>query len=176
MTGIEVMENKQAWRERFRNNWLATLDERGVTDWSIYNHPRNEQVPGTAGIKLATGRLLVITSAGAYLRGAQQPFDAPNLYGDYTLRTFPTSTPFDRLAYAHGHYDQSMIKHDPQVGLPLRHLNRMVERGDLGSLAPSVVSFMGYQPDSARVVEEVVPRVVEFATREEVDAALLAPV
>lgn len=176
MTSIEIMENQRAWKETFRNNWLAALDARGVTDWSIYNHPRNANVPGTPGIPLASSRLMMITSAGAYLPREHEPFDAPNLYGDYSLRTFPSSTPLDGLAYAHGHYDQRMIEADPQVGLPLRHLHEMVEQGGLGSLAPSVVSFMGYQPDSARVVEEVVPRVVEIARGEEVDAALLAPV
>ena len=176
MTKMAILKNKAAWREHFRQSWLAELEEHGVTNWEIYEHPRNERAPGTAGVNLGESRLLLITSAGAYLRDEQEPFDEPNLHGDYTLRTFPATTSFSALAYAHGHYDPSMIKEDAQVGIPLRHLEALVAGGQLGELAPEVVSFMGYQPDSAKVVDEFVPRVVSAARDAAADAALLAPV
>jgi hypothetical protein len=69
-----------------------------------------------------------------------------------------------------------MIQQDPQVANPLRHLEKFVDDGQLGELAPSVVSFMGYQPDAARVVEELVPKVVAATQAEGVNSALLAPV
>ena len=172
---IEILENKSAWRDHFRQNWLAELEEHGETNWDIYQHPRNERVPGAPGVRLPESRLLLITSAGAYLRDEQEPFDEPNLYGDYTLRTFPATTPFSDLAYAHGHYDPTMIEEDAQVGIPLRHLQEMVAAGQLGEIAPDVISFMGYQPDSARTVDQVVPRVVALAKEAAADAALLAP-
>jgi len=68
---------------------------------------------------LSDSRLMLISSAGGYLPGRQQPFDAASLYGDYTIRTFPSSTPFSALAYAHDHFDHAMIDQDPQVALPL---------------------------------------------------------
>lgn len=176
MRTMAVLEDKSKWREHFRRNWLAELEERGVIDWEIYQHPRNERAPGTAGVELSESRLLMITSAGVYLRSEQEPFDEPNLYGDYSLRTFPATTPFSALAYAHGHYDPTMIQEDAQVAIPLRHLEAMVAAGNVGEIAPDVVSFMGYQPDSARVVDKVVPRVVSLAREMAVDAALLAPV
>lgn len=173
---MAVLENKSAWREQFQKNWLAELEKHGVTNWEIYQHPRNERAPGAAGVDLGESRLLLITSAGAYLRDEQERFDESNLYGDYTLRTFPATTPFSALAYAHGHYDPTMIRQDAQVGIPLRHLEGMVAAGQLGEIAPTVVSFMGYQPDSARVVDAFVPRVVAVAREAAADAALLAPV
>ena len=173
---MDILENKTAWQEHFRQNWLAELKQTGATNWKIYQHPRNEYVPGAPGIELSDSRLMLITSAGAYLRGDQQPFDEPNLYGDYTLRTFPSSTPFSALAYAHGHYDTTMVQQDAQVGLPLRHLEEMVAAGQLGELAPTVVSFMGYQPDSAKTVEDFIPQVVALAKEQAIHAALLAPV
>lgn len=173
---MAVLENKSEWREHFRENWLAQLEEHGVTNWEIYKHPRNERAPGVAGVELRKSRLLLITSAGAYLRDEQEPFDEPNLHGDYTLRTFSATTPFSALAYAHGHYDPTMIREDAQVGIPLDHLEGMVDAGQLGAIAPTVVSFMGYQPNSARVVEEFVPQVVSEAREAGADAALLAPV
>ena len=176
MRKMAVLENKSEWEDHFRQNWLAELEENGEVSWEIYQHPRNERSPGTAGVVLRESRLLMITSAGAYLRDEQEPFDEPNPYGDYSLRTFPSTTPFSSLAYAHGHYDPAMIKEDAQVGIPLRHLEVMVAAGKLGEVAPEVVSFMGYQPNSARVVDEVAPQVVALAREAAVDAALLAPV
>jgi hypothetical protein len=38
-----------------------------------------------------------------------------------------------------------------------------------------VISFSGYQPDVVRVVNELIPAVVEAAKAEQVDAALLIP-
>jgi D-proline reductase (dithiol) PrdB len=173
---MDILENKAQWAENYRQGWLSHLEQTGEVNWKIYQHPRNNDTPGVPGIDLRRSRLLFVTSAGAYLRHSQRPFDAPSLYGDYTLRTFPASTSFTDLAYAHDHYDHTMINQDPQAALPLRFLEEMVADGRLGELAPSVISFMGYQPDSARVVNELIPEVVAAAKAEKAQAALLAPV
>ena len=173
---MQILEDKAGWSDEFRDGWLAHWQATGAIDWKRYQHPRNSAAPGGPGIRLSESRLMLISSAGAYLRGSQPAFDAANDYGDYTLRTLPSSTPLARLAYAHGHYDPSMIKADPQVALPLRHLEALVAEGRVGELAPSVLSFMGYQPDAARVVDELVPQIVAHAQAEDAQAALLAPV
>lgn len=173
---MEILENKAQWEEAYRQGWLAKLQDQGVIDWSLYQHPRNETAPGVPGVDLSRSRLLFITSTGAYLKNQQRPFDAPSPTGDYTLRTFPTSSPFSSLNYAHDHFDHAMINQDPQVALPLRHLQSLVTAGKIGELAPSVISFMGYQPDAARVVDELLPPLVAAAQAQGVQAALLAPV
>jgi hypothetical protein len=119
---------------------------------------------------------MFITSAGVFLKDNQQPFDGSNQIGDYTLRTFPSSTPFNSLRFVHEHYDHEMVDQDPQVALPLQHLQDFVSEGCLGELDSRVVSFMGYQPDSARVVDELIPEILSVVETEKPDAALLAPV
>jgi hypothetical protein len=173
---MEILEDKERWSKEFRDGWLKLQQETGEINWNIYRNPRNSQTPAASGVELAESRLLFITSSGAYLRGKQQPFDAPNPLGDYTLRTFAASTSFSDLAYAHDHYDHAMIDADPQVAIPLEHLKSLVEAGKLGEISPTIVSFMGYQPDSARVVDEMIPSLMKLAEQEEPDAALLAPV
>ncbi len=98
------------------------------------------------------------------------------MLGDYTLRPFPFATPLDEIAFAHGHYDPAMIEADPQVALPLRHLEEMAAEGIIGEIAPTVVSYMGYQPTASRVVDGVFPQVLRLAKQQAVDAALLIPV
>ena len=172
---MEILENIEQWEKQFRENWLAHYQATGQTDWSRYNHPRNGQVPGAPGVKLAESRLMFISSAGGYIADVQEPFDAPNLLGDYTVRTFPSDIDLARLAFEHDHYDHTMIDEDPEVSLPLPLLAKMVEAGKIGRLTPSVVSISGYQPNSAEVVREVVPQVVAIAKEEAATAALLAP-
>lgn len=173
---MQVLENKEEWSGEFRNGWLKHLEETGESNWKIYPFPQNFETPAGPGIRLADSRLIFITSAGAYLRDAQAPFDAASPVGDYTIRSFPADTPLNELAYAHTHYDHAMIDADPQVALPLGHLQSLVDTGKVGELSASLVSVMGYQPDSARVVDETIPPILELVDREKPDAALLAPV
>ncbi len=173
---MEILEKREQWTNVYRQGWLANLEATGVIDWQLYPRPENRHTPAAPAVNLSESRLMFISSAGGYLEHSQEPFDAANLTGDYTVRTFAAVTPFQDLAFAHEHYDHAMIERDPQVALPLQQLQKIVAAGRLGSLTPSVVSFMGYQPDVARVVDELAPRIVAIAKEERADAALLAPV
>lgn len=172
---MEVLDDRQAWFAEYQDNWLAHYQETGETNWKIYNRPRNSEAPAGPGVTLSQSRLVLITTAGGYLRDEQEPYDAENDLGDYTMRTFPSSTAFDALAFAHTHYDHRFVDEDPQVLVPLRHLEDMVAEGVIGELAPSVISCMGYQPNVLRVLDELIPLVIGQAKKEEVDAALLVP-
>ncbi len=172
---MEIVENLFQWRADYEKGWLAHWRETGQFDWERYPRPKNSVAPTGAGIDLSKSRLALIASGGAYLRESQAPFDAPNPLGDYTIRLFPSSTPFEALDHAHDHYDHTAVKADPQVLLPLRHLEDLVCEGVIGSLAPSVISFSGYQPDLVRVVHELIPAILAAAKAEAVEAVLLIP-
>jgi Glycine/sarcosine/betaine reductase selenoprotein B (GRDB) len=124
---------------------------------------------------LATSRIVLISSAGGYLAQEQAPFDAANPYGDYSIRTFSLYTAFDQIAYAHDHYDHTAVNADPQVLLPLRHLNDLEEENWLGDIAPQVISFMGYQPDVSRLLDETIPAIIAAAQATGARGALLVP-
>ena len=172
---MEILENLEQWQAAYEQGWLAHYQETGETDFKIYVRPKNSQAPAGPGIELARSRLALISSAGSYLKASQDPYDAVNPLGDYTIRTYPSSTPFEAIAYAHTHYDHAAVDDDPQVLLPLRHLEDMVREGIIGELAPSVISFHGYQPDVTRTVNETIPAIVAAAKAEQIDAALLIP-
>ncbi|MCB0163099.1 MAG: hypothetical protein KDI79_02660 [Anaerolineae bacterium] len=172
---MEILENIEAWQAGYEQGWLAHYQATGETNWKIYVRPKNSQAPAGPGIELSRSRLALISSAGSYLKAGQEPYDAENPLGDYTIRTYPSSTPFEAMAYAHTHYDHAAVNADPQVLLPLRHLEAMVREGLIGELAPSVISFHGYQPDVTRVVNETVPAIVAAAQAEQIDGALLIP-
>ena len=172
---MEVVENRDQWQASYDGAWLAHFRETGEIDWSLYPRPRNRTAPPGPGIDLSVSRLMVITSSGAYLPGQQAPFDAAHPLGDYGIRLFPSSTPLGEVAFAQDHFDHEAVDEDPQVLIPLDHLGELVASGEIGGLAPSVISFMGYQPDVARVVDEMIPAIRKAAKAEEVQAALLVP-
>jgi D-proline reductase (dithiol) PrdB len=172
--GIEILENMKLWDHTFRSGWLAEFEKTGIIDWKLYNPPKNKSAINGKGVGLSNSRLMLVSSAGAYLADSQQPFDASNPLGDYTIRKLSASTQFKELAYAHKHYDHTAVNADPQVLLPLEHLREMVEDNFIGELS-TIVSFMGYQPNVTQVVEETIPAILKIANEEKANAALLVP-
>jgi hypothetical protein len=173
---MKVLDDVAQWKATYEERWLSHYRKTGEMNWRIYNRPTNKEAPAGPGVELSTSRLLLITSSGAYLPESQEPFvTEKSALGDYTIREFPASTPPADLAFAHGFYDHAAVEEDPQVLVPLGHLNNLVSEGAIGELAPSVISFCGFQPDVVRTVEEFIPAVVSAAKVQEPDAAFLVP-
>lgn len=174
-TDMEILEKPMEWLKEFQDGWLAHYEKTGETDWSKYARPRNLLAPSGPGIDLSQSRLMLISSAGGHLKDTQDRFDENNKLGDYSLRAFPSDTEFTELDFAHTHYKHDYVKQDPQVLLPLRHLEDMQAEGLIGELAPDVLSFSGYQPNVIRIVKELMPKIVKAAKEMQVQAALLVP-
>lgn len=172
---MKIVENLEQWQTEYQQGWLAHYQATGELDWKRYVRPKNSQAPAKPGIDLSRSRLALISSAGAYLAASQKPFEVDDDLGDYSVRLFPTFTPFSQIAYAHTHYDHTAVDSDPQVLLPLKHLEDLTDEGVIGELAPSVISFSGYQPDVVRTVKETIPSILTIAKAEAIQAALLVP-
>lgn len=171
----DMLEDRAAWETAYRSGWYNHYQATGEIDWTLYNRPKNETTPAGPPVTLATSRLMLLSTAGGYLPASQRPFDAAGDLGDYSIRTMPVDTPPAAIEYAHDHYDQTAVRDDSQVLLPLTHLRALVEEGRVGSLTPSLVSFMGYQPDVSRVLDETFPAIMRVVEQEQPDAILLVP-
>jgi len=174
---MEILENLEQWQIEYEQGWLAHYRKTGEMDFkNLYNRPKNKVAPSGPGVDLARSRMTLISSAGGYLRATQEPFSTNRAdLGDYTIRQFPSSTPLDALAFSHVAYDHTAVDEDPQVLVPLRHLETMVNEGIIGELAPSVISFCGWQPDVVRTINELIPAIIKAGKAEGIEAALLVP-
>jgi len=172
---MDIIENHDAWVETYTDNWLAHYEKTGEVNWKLYNRPDNKTAPSGKAIALSESKLILISSAGSYIKESQEAYDAENDLGDYTIRLIPSDINFDKLAYAHTHYDHTAVNMDPQVLIPLGHLRDLVAAREIGSLTDNYISFMGYQPNAAQVVEETIPAIIEIAKAEGATAALLVP-
>jgi hypothetical protein len=172
---MDVIENRQQWLTSFQEGFVAHYERTGEIDWDLYQYPKNRAAPSGKGVDLSASRLMLVSTAGAYLKGRQSAFDIENQLGDYQIHLIPTSVTLGDIAYSHKHYDHAAVEQDPQVLIPLRHLDNLVTEGVIGELVPAWVSYMGYQPDITRVVDDTALAILEAARNEQVQAVLLVP-
>jgi D-proline reductase (dithiol) PrdB len=144
-----------------RNNLLAFPAQ--VNDTSPFARPARP---------LSALRLAIVTTAGLHRRG-----DRAFSPGDQTYRVIPSETAAADIVQSHTSigFDRVPIMRDLNISYPIDRLRELVERGELGALAPSGYSFMGALRDAPRIERETGPEVGRQLAEDGVDAALVTP-
>ena len=171
----EILEDLAGWQRDFEEGWLKEYQDSGVMNWKKYKRPTNNKAPSGNAIKLSESQIGLISSGGFYISASQEPFDAENDLGDYSLRKIPWETPFEDISIAHTHYDHTAVNQDSEILWPVGHLSALAKEGAIGSVASHAFSFSGYLPMAHRTVRELIPEVVAAAKEEGLDAAFLVP-
>jgi len=123
----------------------------------------------------------LMTSAGIYLKGAQEPFDEERewrepTWGDPTFRVIPRDVRQDQIGCSHLHFNQADLLEDVDVVLPLRAFATLEREGAIGKLADEHYSFMGYQHRSLADWQNTQgPELARRLKEGQVDVLLLAP-
>jgi D-proline reductase (dithiol) PrdB len=129
-------------------------------------------------------RFALLTTAGLYLKGQDPPFDLERekrepFWGDPTYRVIPREVKQEEIGAAHLHINTDYLLQDINIALPIQRFLELEEKGEIGSLAPSHYSVMGFQgfPDNiAPWRDQYGPEMARRMNEEGVDAALLTPV
>lgn len=133
---------------------------------------------------LSSSRFALLTTGGLYLKGQQQPFDVEREarepeWGDPSYRVIPKGTNLGEIAVAHTHYNPVDAEQDFNILLPVHRFIELEKAGEIGSLAPSTYSVMGYQghpvPDYKEWQERSGPKMLAQMRAEGVDTLLLTP-
>ena len=173
---LEIIENIEDWRERY-SAWQKDGGPAGSNDDVSRSYPfvKNKRAPfAPARRALPMVNLALISSAGAYLDGTAA-FDTSAPDGDVSFREIPSQIEAEDLRFAARGYDPAAVKSDSNSLLPLGRLLEFESNGIIGQLNTVFWSCCGFIPNAARLVEEMVPRLVERVRRYEVQAALLIP-
>ena len=117
-------------------------------------------------VPLREARVTLVTTAGAHEPGTRPP----GAGGRAVL--LPADAPVE---LTHAGYDTARARLDLDVVYPARRLRALADAGFIGSLAPTVVSTMGFVPDGRRLLSRAVPSALEVISREEAHLALLVP-
>jgi D-proline reductase (dithiol) PrdB len=142
----------------------------------------DDTVWAPAGKRLADMHLTLLTSAGLYVEGEQQPFDLERerrepTWGDPGWRRLPHYVPQGGLGMAHLHLNHADVLADRNVALPLEVLDELVAEGVVGASTPEHVSVMGYQEHELTGWREATaPAIVELLREQGTDGVVLAPV
>lgn len=157
-----------AW---LQDKWKVP-DERGTTPFSPLKKP-------VSGMRFA-----LVTTGGLFLKDTQEPFDmareerAPD-WGDPTYRVIPSSAKLSDVKVAHKHFNAKDIEQDFNILLPVHRFQELEQSGEIGSLAPSSYSVMGYQGHPGPVWgpwrDRYGPEMLSRMKAEGVEGALLTP-
>ncbi len=117
-----------------------------------YDIPYQAETPAWAplDVPIEQATLALLTSAGLYVQGEQQPFDverekANPLWGDPTYRTIPRDVRQDQIGASHLHLNTRDFYEDFNVALALRAFGELAAEGKLGRVADEHYSVMGFQ-------------------------------
>ena len=169
-TLVEIIEDIDGWQRRF-----ASWRPAGGDTLSDYPFVKNRRAPfRPARRALPMLNLALISSAGAYIDGTT-PFDTSAAGGDLTFREIPIEVESSDLRFAGRGYDPAAVEKDANSQLPIERLLEFEQNGIIGQLNPVYWSFSGFIPDAAKLVDELVPKLIERIRRYEVQAALLVP-
>ncbi len=129
---------------------------------------------------LAAARIALLSTAGISCP-PDPPFDmeterANLMWGDPSWRRIPATATANDVEINHLHIDTTYAKRDLNVALPLQRLAELVAAGEVGSMAPSHYSVMGFQLDATAQLTQSAPAIAESMKAEGVTGAVLAPV
>ena len=129
--------------------------------------------------RLADATITLLTSAGLYVDGEQSSFDldrerAEPTWGDPSYRVIRRD--HAPLAMAHLHVNDTDIRADNEVALPLRALDALVGEGAVGESSNEHFSVMGYQGDLSGWRTDTAPAIIDHLRTQGTDGVVLAPV
>jgi Glycine/sarcosine/betaine reductase selenoprotein B (GRDB) len=173
---MEIIERSDEWRRRYEH-WQVSRT-RGSPRSDVggdYPFVANRRAPfSPARRALPMMNLALITSAGAYINGTDS-FDVNAVGGDTRFRELPREVEAEDLLYCARGWDTAAVTKDRNAQVPIDRLAEFESNGIIGQLNPVWWSFCGHIPDAGKLVDEMLPRLIERVKRYEVQAALLIP-
>ncbi len=144
--------------------------------------PAHPPIPWTPVAKpLGESRVALLSTAGLSMKG-DRPFDMDferknPMRGDPTWRRLRADASAATIEANHLHIDTGYVLRDLNVALPLDRLRELAAAGEVGTVASSHYSIMGYQGNDTSALEDrSAPEIAAAMKSEAVDLALLAPV
>ena len=145
--------------------------------FKTYPFPEPLAAPWTPFSKdLSSCKVALVNTAGVYVKGEQEPFDAANIEGDWTFREVPTGIQAGQVGIAHTHFDHTVAEQDLNCVLPLERLNELAAEGVIGELLSPFFSISGYCTRADKIVEVSAPAIVERLREMGADVVLNIPI
>lgn len=171
---MEAIEQIDEWRARY-SEWQRgrnSFDDNLNGNYPFVENKRAPFIPARRALPMLN--LALVSSAGGYIDGTEH-FDVNASGGDTSFREIPIEVGAEDILFsAHG-YDPQYVRQDINVQVPIARLLEFANNGVIGQLNQTWWSFSGFITDASRLVENLLPGLIERVKRYEVQAALLIP-
>ena len=158
--------------------FLDRMTKKLVQTWIELEPPRG--IPWTPLSRpLSESTIALVSSAGLALKD-DRPFDQEGerrnpWWGDPSYRIIPSTAMERDVKLYHLHIDPHLPEQDLNTILPLQRLLELEERGEIGHSASDHYSYMGYNLQPQRLLEESVPAMIRHMKQDGVNAVVLIP-
>lgn len=158
---------------------LDPLTTRVIKAWSARG--RYDAIPWTPLRKPLSESKVALLSSAAIALNDDKPFDQERernnpWWGDPSYRVIPSRARTGDVKLYHLHIDTRIGERDLNCVLPLQWIQEFAEANEIGEVAPSHYSMMGYILDETELLVTTAPSIASQAQREGVDVMLLVPV
>ena len=159
--------------------FLDGMTKRMVKTWVGLGTPSD--IPWTPLTKpLRECTVAMVTSGGIALK-TDQPFNQElerqdPWMSDPSYRVIPRDTTSKDIKVYHLHINPDFAEQDLNCVLPLQQLAELEASGEIGHVAESHYSYMGYTLRPQHLLEVSVPAIVNQLHQEHVDCVVLVPV
>jgi D-proline reductase (dithiol) PrdB len=158
--------------------YIDGITKRIIKSW--INLEPERDIPWIPLSKPLAERTFALISSGGIALKTDEPFDQDGerqnpWWGDPTYRVIPKTTTADDIKLYHLHVDPSFVEQDINCLLPLQRLAELEAAGEIGRVADSHYSFMGYNLQPEQLLEETTPAIITNLQEEGVDTVILIP-
>ena len=161
------------------NRYLDFGSRKLVRSWIRLEEP--QEIPWAPLRKpLAESTVALVSTAGLALAG-DIPFDQEGerrdpWWGDPSHRIIPKTATAPDVEIHHLHIDPAFAKRDINCLLPLQRLIELEEANEIGEVAESHYSLMGYLLQPQEMLEQSIPAIIQQMMDEQVDVVILIPI
>ena len=158
--------------------YIDGITKRIIKSW-INLEPERE-IPWTPLVKPLTECTVALISSGGIALKTDKPFDQDGerqnpWWGDPTYRVIPKTATAEDIKLYHLHVDPTFVEQDINCLLPLQRLAELEAAGEIGRVADSYYSYMGYNLQPEQLLEESTPVIIKGLQDEDVDVVVLIP-
>ena len=123
---------------------------------------------------------VALLSSGGIALKSDRPFDQEGerrnpWWGDPSYRIIPSTACEQEIEVYHLHINPDFARRDLNCLLPIQRLAELQAAGEVGAVAPSHYSIMGYLPQPDEMLARSVPAIIQQLKDERVDVLLLVP-
>jgi D-proline reductase (dithiol) PrdB len=151
---------------RMAKSWIAKAEPQEIP-WTPLSKPLSEST------------VAMISSGGIRLKD-DQPFDQEGerqkpWWGDPSYRVIPKTAQAADVKVDHLHINPDFAEQDLNCLLPLGPLQEMAKKGEIGAVAASHYTYMGYTTQPEQLLQKSVPAIIRNLRDEFVDVVVLVP-